>query len=349
MTSVMPKAKALLLVLACLAAFTVGVTTASAGPGGGCQLCGEGPPPPPNPPPPPPGSPTGHATVRNCSLYANPNNFGYVCLGGDSGDVTTVKQILHGDPPPTCWDVPISDQDAATLYSLDPNPAAPYYLRSCITGLDLNKSVYYQPGLQLNQEIISIVANSPNCPLPLKQRDLNERRCVATLTNHQQQVVTFARPGQAEIPAVRLVTQPSATIRTNVDSVYSDGPKRHRLDIRVDKTADNGVHLWAEMTEYKVLPYGPDGGHAVSCKVGSAVGLNDDAQLAPCSGNPPAVHWTYPTSSAGQPEQAYPLRLQTDWTVFYTDAAGQTQRLATFSKYGDYKLPVYDVQSLVVH
>jgi hypothetical protein len=350
----MTKAKALLLVLACLAAFTVGAAPASADSpgGGGCQLCGQGPPPTPKPPPPPPDSPTGHATVRNCSLYANPNNFGYVCLGGDAGDVTTVKQILHGDPPPTCWDQPVSQSDAVSLYGLDPNPASPYYLRSCITGLDLNRSVYYQPGLQLNQEIIEIAVNSPNCPLPLKQQDLNNRRCVATLTNHQQQVVTFAKPDQADIPPVTLVTHPSTKIRTNVDSTYADRPldaAGNPLPDRIDKEAD-GVHLWAEMTEYKVLPYGPDGGHAVSCKVGPDNGLNDDAQMTdpPCTG-PPRLQWTYTASSADQPEQAYPLRIQADWTVFYIDGAGQARRLATFEKYDDVKLPVYDVQALVVH
>ncbi len=286
------------------------------------------------------GSPTQKA-VKTCSLYATSSNFGMSCITGSSGDVTTVKEILGKDPVPTCWDDRISDADLASKYQYTQNPDAPYYLHTCITGLQLDNSLYYQPDAQLNQQVIEIPKDAKPCPRPFTA-DMTGK-CVMWLTHNQHQVVSATQSRAAQIPGITITTQPSTKIRTNEDIAYVDAATDENGN-RITRTPDyqvGGVTMWGQLNSYKIYPYGPDG-PSYPCNGTEQVGRGDTRQT-----KPDACWWTYPQSSARQPNQVYPFRAEADWTVYYS-TGGAAQVLAQFQKYDDLTLPVYDIQTLVV-
>lgn len=299
-------------------------------------------------PPSPSGSQSGSSgapvqkAVRACSLYATSSNFGLSCITGGAGDVRTVRDILgktgkKDNPPPTCWDDPISAQDLQQKYEYAPNPDAPYYLHTCITGLILSNSLYYQPSVQLNQQVIEIPKGAPDCAKPYT--DAMTGGCVMTLTAEQRKVVSSVNGADAQIPGITILTRPSTKVRTNEKLTFVDADATG-LNVPVGKTTVGGVTLWAQMTDFKIFPYGPDG-VSVVCD-GSDVGP-DGAALAgkhPC-------RWAYPKSSAGQPGQVYPFRAEADWTVYY-DAGAGPRVLQSFQKYDDLSLPVSDIQTIVI-
>lgn len=275
--------------------------------------------------------------VQSCSLYATSSNFGLSCLTGDgTGHITTVKDILGKQPPP-CWDERISDSDLAGKYgiSLDSvNPAAPYYLHSCITGLDYDRSLYYQPDAQLNQTITEIPVGASECPKPYTDDMIGH--CVMVLTHEQQTIVNAIRSRGAQIPNMTIVPTPSTKVRTHEKITYVAAPTRTN-GAAVTRTANyrvGGVTLWAQRVGFWIYPYGPDGTR-IACS-GSESGAD-------------ACVWAYPTSSAHQEGQVFPFRAEADWNVYFS-AGGVTQQLGdTFKKYDDVQLPVYDVQAIVVH
>ncbi|HVU93277.1 MAG TPA: hypothetical protein VHC23_13635 [Jatrophihabitans sp.] len=286
------------------------------------------------------GTPTyGHA--RNCSLYANASSFGLTCTHG-AGDVQakTVKQVLHGDPPPGCWDEPISAADQVQKYGL---PAAPegtaYYLHYCVTDLDLDAPVGTQAALQLNVEIVEIPTPAKPCPKPYKPEMRGE--CVMTLTDNQRQVVELSQLAGGQIPDIIVVQQPSTRVRTNQPIAYQN--RGANGDTRTATYQAGAVRMWAEMTSYTISPYGPGTDPRIACD--GSIKLDDSATPA---GSPKACWWTYPRSSAQQPGHTYPLRAEADWTVYVDDGAG-ARAFAQFRKFDDLKLPVYDIQTLVVH
>ena len=73
-----------------------------------------------------------------------------------------------------------------------------------------------------------------------------------------------------------------------------------------------------------------------------SVGPDDTRQTTP-----DACWWEYTQASTCQPGQIFPFRAEADWTVYY-DGGGAPQVLASFQKYDDLTLPVFDVQTLVV-
>jgi hypothetical protein len=328
-------------VLSLLAALTVAAGPAQAGPSGGCHdmIC------------PGPGggggggggggqSSEGHGAtthVQSCSLYATASNFGLSCLsGGVTGHVTTVKDILGKQAPP-CWDVQIPQADLVDKYDIDPttvNPAAPYYLHSCITGLDYNKSLYYQPTAQLNQIVTEIPVGSGECKKPYTDDMVGH--CIMVLTHEQQIIVDAIQSRGARIPNFIIVPTPSTKVRTNETITYVAAPTQNNGDA-VTKTPLfhlGGVTLWAQRVGFWIYPYGPDG-KRVACSGGES--------------GADACVWAYPASSAQQQGQVYPFRAEADWNVYFS-AGGVTQQLGdTFKKYDDQPLPVYDVQSIVVH
>lgn len=293
-------------------------------------------------PPPPSGSSSGssgapkQATVSHCSVYATASSFGLSCLGsGGSGDVTTVKEILGKDPVPTCWDARISDSDLQNIYEYTQNPDAPYHLHNCITGLDLTRSPYSQPGLVLSQQVIEIPVAAPPCP---KQPYLPEQTgtCVMTLTGKQHQVVDTFVSRDAQIPDVVVAAYPSSRVRTGVPTAYVD--RAHHGEKRTRDYQVGGVTMYAAMDSFAIYPYGP-GGQSRTCDGTADVGPSDTPDT-----KPGACWWTYPKSSNAQPNEVYPFRADATWTVYVNGAA-----FATFHKYSDLQLPVFDVQTLVVN
>jgi hypothetical protein len=286
------------------------------------------------------GTPTyGHA--RNCSLYATASSFGMSCSHG-SGDLQakTVKEVLHGDDPPTCWDERISAADQVAKYGLADAPAGTsYYLHYCVTDLDPNAPVGTQAALQLNVEILEIPVDAKPCPKPYRAEMRGQ--CVMTLTHNQEQVVELSQLAGGQIPDIIVVQQPSTRVRTNQAIAY-----QNRGDDGRTRTATyqaGAVRMWAQMTSYSIQPYGPGTDPRITCD--GSIKLDDSA--TPESA-PKACWWTYPRSSAQQPGKTYPFRAEADWTVFVDDGAG-TRAFARFRKFDDLELPVFDIQTLVVH
>ncbi|MGN6605759.1 MAG: hypothetical protein ACTHMS_01940 [Jatrophihabitans sp.] len=294
-----------------------------------------------NPTPPPSdqsgGSSGGNAqtTTQNCSVYATPTDIGLSCIGGGEGDITTVKDLLHGDPVPTCWDDPISDSDLQHIYGYEKVDGVTYYLHSCITGLDVNRSLFYQPDLNLSQSVIEIPDPAARCPRPFTTDQVG--KCVQWLTAHQHDVVSHVITAGAEIPGVVIAERPSPKVRTDQPTAFVD--TNRLLDTPVRQIG--GVRVWAVLDDQYIEPNGAGVAPRKQCRLTADVQADDTPDTAP-----DACWWSYPQSSAGQPGKVYPFRASVHWTVYYADRAG-THVLAQFVKYSQLQLPVYDVQELV--
>lgn len=304
-----------------------------------------------------------HKPAGGCSLYANSSSYGVACFTGGNGKrAQTVGDILAGDAPPECWDEVIPDDQLRPMYAIVPNPDSAYYVNYCITGLNVDNSPFYQPGVQLNPTVIEIPRNSPDCPLVRKGKDKgkidlapgqNEYNCVEVLTTNQTTVVHDLESDSdaGRIPEVGIVMHPSRVVRTNQDIVYVV-PVSIRNEISkatTDKYRAGAVTMWATMDQFAIYPYGPDGGVRKVCNGLAALTDQDTPQTTP-----DACWWKYPKSSADQPRRKYPFRAEADWTVHYRvtlpgGRPGPDKTLATFHKYLDKPLTVFDVQSIVVH
>jgi hypothetical protein len=296
-------------------------------------------PPPSSQPAPPPSGDTNTSSggpayghVRHCSLYATASSFGLSCVtGADRAHAKTVKEVLGHDKAPACWDEAISADDQVAKYGL---PAAPegtaYYLHYCISDLDLNAPVQSQHALQLNLLIIEIPTDAPPCPSP--QPPDQQGRCVMTLTENQQAVVEMSAFGLGQIPPIGITTDPSGRVRSNQEVTFRDSYEGGATETA--KVTFGAVRMWAKMNAFSIQPYGPGTEPKIPCDLSAPGG--------------PSCTWAYPKSSAQQPRRAYPFRAEADWTVYVDDGAGP-HAFATFRKYDDLPMPVFDVQTLVVH
>jgi hypothetical protein len=296
------------------------------GPGGGGSSSSSGPP------------QYGH--VRNCPLYATASSFGMSCISGSGGvQARTVKEVLDGDDPPGCWDERISADDQVNKYGLADAPdGTSYYLHYCVTDLDLNAPVGSQRAMQLNVQILEIPNDAPPCPSP--QPADRQGRCVMTLTQNQQQVVEMSELRGGQIPPIVIVPQPSTRVRTNQAVAYQN--RGGAGETRTNVFQVGAVRMWAELTRFDIQPYGPSD-ERITCD-GSVRVTDADTP----NSMPSACWFTYPASSAEQADHVYPFRAEADWTV-YVDAGLGPVVFARFQKYDDLRLPVYDVQTLVVH
>lgn len=324
----------------------LGASSAWAG-GFGSNPPGTGGPPASTPPAGGPGDPGGggqaggssggnaQANAGGCRVFATPSHIGLSCITGGAGDVTTVREILHGDPAPTCWDTVISDADLQDVYGYTEVEGLTYYLHSCITGLDLNRSLHYQPDLNLSQSVIEIPDGAPRCDRPFRADEVGQ--CVMWLTDHQQTVVDSVDSDDSDIPGVVIVTRPSPKVRTNVDTAFVDSQTITQTQAR----RIGGVRVWAVLDDQYIEPNGAGEAPKKQCRLTARVSEQDTPQTAPS-----ACWWTYTKSSAAQPGQVYPFRASAHWTVYYADRAG-THVLTEFVKYAQLQLPVYDIQALV--
>ncbi len=288
--------------------------------------------------------------VRSCSLYATSSNFGLSCLTGEGTGGRTVQQVLgytHKVPnrPPTCWDTLISPQDLESKYHIPPLAGELYYVHSCISGLILHNPLSYQPTVQLNQDVIEIPVNTPNCDTKKPYLVEQKGKCIMTLIQNQQQVVNATGHKDGKIPGIVLSQQPSTNVRTNEDVAYVDAAADdhgHRITT-TRKYTIGGISLFATMNPFTIYPHGPDG-VSKQCN-GTAEVTPEDSRAS----RPDACWWKYDRSSADQPNKAYQFRAQATWTVYYQVDNGPLQKLQTFQKYDDLTIPVSDIQSIVVH
>lgn len=276
-------------------------------------------------------------SAGGCSLFANASSFGMSCVtGGSVVAGKSVKTVLDGDKAPNCWDELIADPGKYGMQAA-PDGSYHWYMHYCISGLDVNAPVNEQPGLQLDPKLITIQTGAPDCPSP--QPVSKEGQCVMTLTSHQRQVVELGALQGGQIPPIVLVSFPSTKVRTNEQVAFENRGGDGMTKTPVYHVG--GVSMWAVETAFKIYPDGPNG-PAKTCDGATLLQQGDTPQT-----NPDACWWKYGQSSAQQPDQAYPFRAEADWSVMVSDANG-TKVFASFEKYWDQPLPVFDIQTLVV-
>jgi hypothetical protein len=285
------------------------------------------------------GSPKyGH--VNNCSIYATSASFGMTCAQGwGRAQQRTVKEVLDGDDPPHCWDERISADDQVAKYGLADAPeGTTYYMHYCVSDIDVNAPVGSLRAMHLNVQILEIPNDAKPCPSP--QPPERAGRCIMTLTTNQQHVVELSEPAGGRIPPIVIVPQPATRIRTNQAVAYQNRGGAGRTRSKVFQVGT--VRMWAELNRFSIQPYGPTD-ERITCDGSIRVTDNDSPDSTPR-----ACWFTYLASSARQADQVYPFRAEADWTV-YVDAGLGPEEFAHFQKYDDLRLPVYDVQTLVIH
>ncbi|WP_375493229.1 hypothetical protein [uncultured Jatrophihabitans sp.] len=313
------------------------------------------------------GSDSGSAftTAGRCALYANSSSFGMACVGGGGGATPpTIQQLLgKGQKPPVCWDTYLKPVLAFVKYGVVQPPDAGYntFLHTCLTGLNLDAPLAQQPGLNLRQTLIDIdktksrPCRPPNgdvtAPLPNEFAGVN-MTCYLQVRNPQTKVTQFIASQPATIPSVTIVTHPAIDhVRTQVDTTFTDHvpcPGCSGLGTKT-KVVDEGggVRMWAQMDglndpePFKILPRG----HTDTDQWNGP----DEQKCAGTAAltSPDRCHYTYRQSSSQQAGHYYPFRAVATWRVFYDDGTGPKQ-LALFHKYDDVRLPVSDVQTLVI-
>ena len=278
--------------------------------------------------------------VGKCYVYANSGRFGPT-YGTNNGN--TVQKILHGDPLPDCWDEIIPDTKLSA-YGYTPG-TQPYFIHSCLTGkVDPYATPRHQPDMQINQKIIPIPTNK-NCDAPPPFHETSSGQCIEWLTDPEKGL--FTAPLGGTIPSIVMVDHPTTKVRTNQPTAYQDVAFDFaQAQVIQRRTADyvaGGVTMWAEMDHYYIYPYGKDD-HTDAKECDGTMTLDATATSTSAPG---ACWYTYPSSSHGQPGESYPFRAEADWTVYYDDGAGKTF-LASFQKFDDVTVPVFDVQTAVV-
>lgn len=301
---------------------------------------------PPKPPSPPrkPGISSndgvrGNVDLGPCHLYATSGPFGGSCLKPGTKS-ETVGAILKSTPDPTCWDVAVSVDDARELYGEPaPLPGTGYYERVCITSkIDRGLSPGGQK-LQFSRRIRYMTIPAPECPQPYVPTD---DTCLMKLTDIQKEVVDgFDTDRRSAIPDAILVTSPTLKIRTHVPITWVDkstpvgsSNRRRTVDVTVGEYT-----MWAQMTASYIYPYGRDPGM-----------LKIDCDVTAEAGEKGACVFPYPRSSHGQPNEAYPFVMETDWEVRFrpVGATGNGTLLAAPKKYNSLQIPVLDIQTIVV-
>ena len=128
-----------------------------------------------------------YGSTGNCSVYANSSSYGLNC-GAGGGQAQTVLEMLGGhNDPPTCWDTPISNDDAKTLYNLDPIDDVQFYQITCVTGLDVTKPIFDQPGLKIKQPPpIPVKKRAPACTPPFSYDQQNGFTIDCVMTQHER-------------------------------------------------------------------------------------------------------------------------------------------------------------------
>lgn len=311
------------------------------------------------------GSDNGSAfgTARSCALYATSTSFGMSCASDDGGpQPPKLNDELHGQDPPVCWDAYLTPEIAFAKYGVNTIPDTTYntYLHTCVTGLDVKAPLSQQPGLNVHQTLIDI-DKTKNAPCPdadVTHPSASEiagvnMTCVLTVKDPQTVVSDFVANEATGIPAVTIVEHPAIDhVRTQVDTTFTDSvpcPGCTNDDTKTPVEDHGGVQMWAQMDglndaePFKILPMGPNnkdtdpwnGPDQQEC-----AGTVDITAKDRC-------HYTYHQSSLTQPGHYYPFRAVATWRVFYDDGTGRKQ-LAVFHKYDDVRLPVSDVQALVV-
>jgi hypothetical protein len=268
--------------------------------------------------------PAQQTTWRNCSIVSGPTYVGGVCAGAAS-EGKTVKQILGDDPVPDCWDEKVSDEQLAAMGKENmPGPDGyTYYWEHCLTGINKKTKVPGPDGMQISTELHTI----PNGKPP------------RTLTANQQQLVDGIAD-QGNVPTPIAVVSPSDHPRVGLDVAFSNA-SRGEFYVR-----PLGAVIHAYVDHTYIEPLGKDRAPKIGCPGNGTVA---EPGQRPVAGD--GLCWyRYLHSSAGQVDDVYDVQITSHWVVEIsaTGAPGTYERLDDFMKSATTRIPVTEIQALVV-
>ena len=268
--------------------------------------------------------PAQQTTWRNCSIVSGPSYVGGVCAGSVN-ESRSVKQILGDDPVPDCWDEKVSDEELAAMGKHNvPGPGGyTYYWSHCLTGIDKKTKVREPGGVHISTELNPI----PNGTPP------------RTLT-HNQQVLVDGFADRGNVPTPIAAVSPSDHPRVGQDVAFSNASDG---DFYV-RPLGAVIHAYVDHTY--VEPLGSGRAPRIDCPGNGTVA---EPGQRPVEGD--GLCWyRYLHSSAGQADDVYDVRITSHWVVEIsaTGEPGSYERLDDFMKSATTRIPVTEIQTLVV-
>jgi len=270
-----------------------------------------------------PDQPAQQTTWHSCSIVSGPEYVGGVCAGSKS-EGKSVKEILGDDPVPHCWHEPVSEEDLAAMGEHNvPGPDGyTYYWYHCLTGINVKTKVLEPGGIHISTELVTL----PNGTPPL------------TLT-HNQQVLVDGKAERGNVPTPIAIVSPSDHPRVGLDVAFSnlsDG------DFKV-RPVGAVIHAYVESTD--IEPLGAGRAPKISCPGNGTIAKPGQKRVE----GDGLCWYRYLHSSAGQPDDVYDVRITSHWVVeIAATDSGPFERLDDFTKSATTRIPVTEVQALVV-
>lgn len=278
------------------------------------------------------GSGGGEGVVGNCHAVANSNYLGLACYngGGGGGETRSIEEILGDDELPECWHEPMTERELEAL-SLQNSPDSTWYWERCLEGIDPQTLEIGPDGVDVSVGYVALGAGDD----------------VITLTANQQELIdTFRLDGDATIPAPVAGVSPASRPRVGAWVSFFNG-----TDSEVTANAGAMV-LRAAVTRIDVEPLGEGKAPLLTC---SGNGYEAQKGDTPDTVSADACWHKYEQSSAGEPDQKYPVRMTTHWAVQYSQGGGGWQPFVgfggspvTFTKSQVTNHPVTEIQALVI-
>lgn len=278
------------------------------------------------------GSGGGEGVVGNCHAVANSNYLGLACYNGTGGggETRSIEEILGDDELPECWHEPMSERELEAL-SLQNSADSIWYWERCLEGIDPETLEIGPGGVDVSVGYVALGADDD----------------VITLTVNQQELIeTFRLDGDATIPAPVAGVSPASRPRVGAWVSFFNG-----TDSEVTATAGSMV-LRAAVTRIDVEPLGAGKAPLLTC---TGNGYKAQKGETPDNVGVDACWHKYEQSSAGEPDQKYPVQMTTHWAVEYSRGGGGWQPFVgfggspvTFTKSQVTNHPVTEIQALVI-
>ncbi|WP_457112518.1 hypothetical protein [Marmoricola sp. URHA0025 HA25] len=264
-----------------------------------------------------------YGTVHNCAIVSSSSYLGMSCAGSSSSG-HTIKQILGSSDVPGCWDEALTDDELAAMNVANkPGPDGwTYYWEKCLSGIDPKTKQLEPGGIKITIGLVSIDHGDP----------------IKTLDANQQQLIDgYADRGNIPVPVAGV--SPADHARVGGDVSFFDGTPGFK------QVSFGSVVLRARIVSIDIEPLGPGRLPKISCPdTGLVAGSGDTPQS-----KPGGCWYRYLRSSAGQPQDEYPVQITAHWTVDSSADGGATFTVFnTFTKSAITRVPVKEVQALVV-
>ena len=284
---------------------------------------------PPKPPPatdPTPGTDSGtptYGTVKNCAIVSSSSYLGMSCAGSNTGG-RTIKQILGDSEVPGCWDEPLTEAELVAMnVENSPGPDGwTYYWEKCLSGIDPKTKTLEPDGIKITVGLVRIDNGDP----------------VKTLDHNQQELIDgYADRGNIPVPVAGV--SPADHPRVGGDVSFFDGTPGSL------QVAFGSVVLRARIDSIDIEPLGSGRPPEISCPgTGIVAGPGDTPES-----EPGGCWYRYLRSSAGQPQDSYPVQITAHWTVESSADGGATFTVFNrFTKAAVTRVPVTEIQALVV-